>query len=459
MPHAHCYLFNKKLMLLHGGSDLLIGFSYVAISATLSYLVFRLRRELPFHWMMLAFALFIVACGTTHFMEVWTLQSENPRYWLSGWIKLLTAGASLVTAVLLPPLIPKIRGVMDAARLAQQHKAELVASEERFRSAIEYSAIGMALVGLDGRWLQVNRALCDITGYTAEELLRRTGKDLIHPDDQEGYDGKIEQLASGKSTHFQEEMRYLHKQGNDIWVCVNLSLVRQAQGEPAYFVSQIQDITERREAEAKVQASLKEKEVLLKEVHHRVKNNMQVISSILQLQAGYIHDPKDIEIFQDCQFRIQSMALVHERLYQSGDFATIDFGVHVRELAMLQARSNANADREIDLRLDTGPAAVSLDVAIPLGLIASELIANCFKHAFNGRRTGTIWLTLRQAGPEALFLSVRDDGIGLPADFDAVKGGSLGLRLIHLLSRQLRAQFSLSSGDGATMNLTVPLTT
>ena len=125
MPHAHCYLFNRELMLLHGWSDLFIGLSYVSISATLTYLVFRARRELPFHWMMLAFALFIVACGATHFMELWTLQAPHPRYWLAGWMKLLTATASLVTALLLPPLVPKIRAVLESARLATARKAEL----------------------------------------------------------------------------------------------------------------------------------------------------------------------------------------------------------------------------------------------------------------------------------------------------------------------------------------------
>ncbi|MGB8352922.1 MAG: ATP-binding protein [Chthoniobacteraceae bacterium] len=125
MSHAHCYLFNRKLIMLHGWSDMLIGLSYVSISCTLLYLVFRSRRELPFHWMMLAFATFIIACGMTHFMEVWTLQAEHPRYWLSGWVKVVTAIASLTTAVLLPPLVPKIRALLLSARMAIERKAAL----------------------------------------------------------------------------------------------------------------------------------------------------------------------------------------------------------------------------------------------------------------------------------------------------------------------------------------------
>jgi signal transduction histidine kinase len=125
MPHAHCYLFNEKLMAMHGGADLFIGLSYIAISATLTYLVLRSRRELPFHWMMLSFAVFIVACGATHFMELWTLRAPNPRYWLSGWVKVVTAIASVATAVSLPTLIPRIRALLESARLAGAQRAQL----------------------------------------------------------------------------------------------------------------------------------------------------------------------------------------------------------------------------------------------------------------------------------------------------------------------------------------------
>lgn len=125
MPHSHCYLFNQQLMRLHGWSDLLIGFSYVAISTTLVWLVYRVRNELPFHWIMIAFAIFIVACGATHFMEVWTLTADNPRYWLSGWVKLITAIASVTTAVVLPPLIPHILSMLKAARLSAEQGVKL----------------------------------------------------------------------------------------------------------------------------------------------------------------------------------------------------------------------------------------------------------------------------------------------------------------------------------------------
>jgi len=133
MPHAHCYLFNEDLMRLHGWSDLLIGLSYVSISATLGYIVLKVRSELPFHWVMVAFALFIVACGATHFMEVWTLRAEHPKYWEAGWVKLVTAGASLVTALILLPLVPRIIAVLRETKQAsaRQHELEKAYSELR----------------------------------------------------------------------------------------------------------------------------------------------------------------------------------------------------------------------------------------------------------------------------------------------------------------------------------------
>lgn len=125
MPHSHCYLFNRPLMILHGGSDFLIGAAYVAISGTLFWLVLRARQELPFHWMMVAFAIFIVACGATHFMELWTLHAANPRYWMSGWVKLVTAIASVTTAIALPALVPRVIALIQNARLSTEREEKL----------------------------------------------------------------------------------------------------------------------------------------------------------------------------------------------------------------------------------------------------------------------------------------------------------------------------------------------
>jgi len=208
-----------------------------------------------------------------------------------------------------------------------------------------------------------------------------------------------------------------------------------------------------------IDSALAEKEVLLREIHHRVKNNMQVISSLLQLQCAYLHDAQDVKIFQECQMRIRSMALVHERLYRSSSLATINFAEYLEDLSALIAQSQSNPDVTVELVKDYDPVELGLDTAIPLGLVANELISNAFEHAFSGRNKGTLILRLKKTGEGSLLFSVSDDGVGLPADFEAYKKKSLGLRLIESLVRQLRATLSFQGevNGGSRIELVLKL--
>jgi two-component sensor histidine kinase len=286
-------------------------------------------------------------------------------------------------------------------------------------------------------------------------LLTLTFQDITHPDDLDPDLGNVRRLLAGEISHYHMEKRYIHKDGRIVWVSLTVSLVRHADGTPAYFVSQIQDITQRRAAHEQIQASLAEKEVLLKEIHHRVKNNLQVISSLLRIQSGYLKDPADTEILRECETRIQTMAMVHERLYQSGNFAEIDFGGHLRELAALVVRAQSRDPERFRLDVQCASALVSLDDAIPLGLIAAELMINAFKHAFSDRTYGCVRVRFQREA-EGLILEVADDGVGLPADFNFEQGKTLGLRLIRSLARQLRAEVSAESAPGATIRVRVP---
>jgi len=327
----------------------------------------------------------------------------------------------------------------------KEAEARLRESEERFRGAFENSAIGMALVSLEGRFLRVNRALCQIVGRTEEELLGCTFHDITHPDDLDADLAQARALLAGEIDHYQMEKRYFHKDGHVVWVLLAGTIVRSTDGQPVHFVAQIEDITVRREASARMQASLEEKEMLLREVHHRVKNNMQVITSMLQLQSGYLSDPRDAAIFKDCQARIHAMALVHDRLYRSGNFSTMDFSAHLRELTALINRGQSGAVPRIQVVVESEPVEVNLDTAIPLGLIAAELITNSYKHAFRGRACGVITVRLARTADNELTLAVEDDGIGLPTGFEPEKARSLGLRLIRALCQQLRAELSIAT--------------
>lgn len=222
-------------------------------------------------------------------------------------------------------------------------------------------------------------------------------------------------------------------------------------GEPVYLVS-LRDITARKQAEEKIAASLREKEALLKEIHHRVKNNMQVISSLLNLQTYEVKDKQVLEVLRESQSRIKSMALVHEKLYQSPDLALIDFGAYIRSLATYLFRMYVIDLNRISLAIDVQDVYLSVDVAIPCGLIVNELISNCLKHAFPDGRTGQISIHLHPLG-DFYELVIQDDGVGLPAGLNFRETESLGMQLICTLIRQIDGQIETSQEAGTTFRI------
>ncbi len=225
--------------------------------------------------------------------------------------------------------------------------------------------------------------------------------------------------------------------------------------ENAWLYQQAQeDIAERRRAQTEILAALKEKETLLKEVHHRVKNNLQVISSILNLQSENIQDPLSREIFREAQNRVRSMSLIHEKIYQSKNLARIDFGKYIQSLAAYLFRSySSNA---VGISLETSVEALYLDVdtAVPCGLILNELISNALKHAFPDGRTGKISIKLQSDGTRFNILTVSDNGIGLPRDMDFTNSPSLGMQLVHSLVGQLDGTIETNLQEGTEFRIT-----
>ena len=208
-----------------------------------------------------------------------------------------------------------------------------------------------------------------------------------------------------------------------------------------------------KERETTLRKFLREKDVLLKEIHHRVKNNLQIISSLLHLQSRRIKDPQTLEIFRESCDRVQLMALIHEKLYGSADLSRLDFNDYLHSLAAMILRSYAHKSRNVrvDFQLQE-QLQLSLDLAIPLGLIASELISNSLKHAFAPDGKGTITLELNQADSDITFC-ISDNGQGLARDFSMGAPASLGLRLVKLLAEQIEAQLTWSSSPGASFTL------
>jgi len=210
-----------------------------------------------------------------------------------------------------------------------------------------------------------------------------------------------------------------------------------------------EDITDQRAAEALVRNSLQEKEVLLKEIHHRVKNNLQIICSMLSLQAGTLRQEEAIQALQVSRERVRSMALIHEKLYQSKDLSRIDFPDYMRDLVGQLGRAYLSLGRTVEVRCDLREPVFSVEKAIPSGLIINELVSNALKHAFPGDGPGKVLVAMSQDKEGAFELSVSDNGVGFPGDLDPEKSDSLGLKLVAMLTKQLGGRLVLENGVGA----------
>jgi len=210
----------------------------------------------------------------------------------------------------------------------------------------------------------------------------------------------------------------------------------------------MRDVTGRKETEERLRSSLAEKELLLKEIHHRVKNNLQVIASLISLQSEFVRESGTISIMKAIQTRVRSIASIHEMLYGSGDLSHVDFSAYLKNLArQLFSFYSTDADH-VHLEIDSGSNVLDIREAVPCGLIVNELLTNSLKHAFPGNRTGWIRISF-ECSDNHCKLKVADNGIGLPPDFDVRTAGSLGLQLITLLVEQLRGTLTTEKiGDG-----------
>ncbi len=234
---------------------------------------------------------------------------------------------------------------------------------------------------------------------------------------------------------------------------VSISSLADWSGRSVGQVIVLRDITERKQSE-EIRASLKEKEVLLREIHHRVKNNMQIMSSLLSLQSRHIKDKKYAEMLKESQNRIKSMALVHEKLYQSENLAKINFGEYIEPLVQGLVRSYGVDAAKVGVKIEVEDVSLSIDASIPCGLIINELVSNALKHAFSNKREGEIKITFHSVG-DNVELIVSDNGIGIPDTIDFKTTHSLGLHLVTILAEdQLEGEITLDKSEGTTFTIT-----
>jgi PAS domain S-box-containing protein len=628
MPHGMCYMWRPALLAVHVGADSLIALAYFTIPFTLVYFV-RKRAELRFTWIFLSFAIFIVACGASHVMEIWTIWF--PAYWFSGGIKVITALASVMTAILLIKLIPAAlrfpspsalqaanddlaREVLDRkraelnalqinasleARVAERTQqlaaanqtltqinarfaiaaeaaglgfwdfdlasdtfewdnsmfqlygrtrldgaqpyalwrdslhpddrelseqamtrardatgalesefrvvhpngdirhlrsafsvtrdAEGLATQilgvtfditdrkratEQFRLALEAAPTGMLMMNNAGTIVLVNAQIEALFGYPREELLGQRLEMLVperfrahHPDLRKMFfgDPKTRVMGAGR------ELYGLRKDGTEVPIEIGLNPLQTSEGH--FVLSSIADITERKRAQEGLHAlnaeleqrvsvrtsELKERESLLQEIHHRVKNNLQVISSLINMQIRGLEDQSSRAALRDCQSRVVTMAQIHEMLYQSADYARVPFAKYARDLTARVLSASGISHGTVALHFALEDLSLPVEQAIPCGLILNELVANSLKHAFPNSANGTIRVELRLTADHSVLLSVSDNGIGISPSLDLEHPSSLGVQLVMTLVEQLEGHLEIVRLPGSTFRIIFPL--
>ncbi|MDZ7377933.1 MAG: PAS domain S-box protein [candidate division KSB1 bacterium] len=350
----------------------------------------------------------------------------------------------------------RVVGEMLANAIARKRAEEKIRlAEERYRAIVEGTQAFLMNVDLHGRITYANEAAVRALGFTsADEVLGQRYLRFVHPEDRRRVAEAYKQQVLTRQKSLFMEFRTLDRNGKERW----FSFMTNPMIEGDHVVGQngvAHDITARKVAEETLAASLKEKEMLLKEIHHRVKNNMQVVCSLLNLQCDRLTSPEAIQALRDSQNRVKSMALIHEKLYRSASLSEIDFGEYLRSLVDSLMRSYAtNGQVHVDLAAES--TSLGIDSAIPCGLIVNELVSNALKHAFPKARAGMIRVSFaRENGRYAL--QVADDGVGFPKGLDFRNSPSLGLQLVSTLVDQLEGEIELhSNGRGSQFVIRFP---
>lgn len=342
----------------------------------------------------------------------------------------------------------------------QKDKEEVLKkSETLFRQVWENSRDGKRLVDKNGIILLANPSYCKMVGKPPDEVIGQMYSNVYAEDQQPGLLSTFRQRIGTHSivTHYEKKLRLWN--GKELWLELSNSYV-DAEGENGPFLlSIIRDISERKIVEEKIRTSLMEKEALLKELHHRVKNNMQIVSSLLHLQAQNIQDKAIAAPLRESQNRVKSMALIHEQLYQSDNLSQVNINVYLRQLTSRLLRSIQNNKQNISVRIEpeNDMILMNIDTAIPIGLILNELMTNALKYAFIDKDAGEICVSIDINSDNLYQITVKDNGNGIPADIDISNTETLGLQLVQSLAAQLGGKSECAStSSGTIFTITFP---
>jgi PAS domain S-box-containing protein len=486
MPHGMCYQWDPVVIWLHVISDSLITVAYFSIPISLVYFV-RKRKDLQFSWIFLCFAVFIIACGTTHLMEIWNIW--HPLYWLSGGIKAVTAASSIITAILLVRLIPQALSLLPSTIERKEIAEALRVSEERFSTAFEHAPVGMALVSLDGRWLKVNQALCDSIGYSAEELSGKTFQDITHPDDLEADLAKVYQLLDGEISSYKMEKRYFHKEGRVVWALLAVSLLRDKQNKPLYFISQIEDISEfkqamvrQQELTEKAQAAKQAQGDFLAIMSHEIRTPMSGVIGMTGLLLDSGLNPEQRNIAETIRNSGESLLTIINDILdfskiEAGQlsFEELDFDLREVVEGALEMMANQAQAKGIELVGGVDPE-VPTKVRGDSGRV-HQVLTNLINNAIKFTKSGEVAIRVTvQAKTETQVharFEIKDTGAGIPPETQArlfqtfvqadsstsrkFGGTGLGLAICKRLAESMNGSIGVESepGEGSTFWVTL----
>jgi PAS domain S-box-containing protein len=489
----HCGRWTDLHGYVHIFSDIAIFGAYAAIPLTLLYLVRKRRTDLPFPPVFWLFACFIFACGTGHLVEATIFW--KPWYRFSGLLKVVTAITSWTTVIALARALPsalhwpglaivnaQLRREIEERR---EVEAALRRSEERYALAVRGSNDGIwdwhvatgEFLGSDRYW--------ELMGMGSErfdrsEQLFAAFQGRLHQDDLERVNHALDAHLEAKSG-YEVEFRLRWEDGSYRWFHVRGQAVRDENGHPMRMAGSLTDVTARKTAEGEreslleqlrllnaelegrvaertleLSSSLKERELLLQEMHHRVKNNLQVISSLIRMQARQVEHGPSRSALEECQSRVEAIALIHEQLYRASNFESVPFSEYANNLAHAVFRATDTSPSSIHLDFAASEVTLPIDKAIPCGLILNELMTNAVKHAFPDQRRGTVKVRLASGADAEVELSVTDDGVGLGTDFHARRSASLGVQLVLTLVEQLDGRLEIVQQGGTCFSVRFP---
>lgn len=351
----------------------------------------------------------------------------------------------------LPSAIKNALKNHEVAKEKQQAEEQLKQSEERYRFVVENIREVIFQTNEDGEFTFLNSAWETLTGYSNLESLHKPFTHFLHPDDRATVFALYQQLWHNDTIEKKYEVRFKAKNEQELWFEINPQILYDDDHNIIGTFGSLRDITRQKKSERQLKASLEEKNILLKEVYHRVKNNLQVIASMLSIQSMYLEDDQMKKILEDSQNRIFSIALVHQKLYASNDLSSISVKDYFKDLVGQIA--GLYGGYQVEIVLDIDDIKLDIDTIMPMGLITNEIITNSFKYAFTGVKSAKINVNIKRNLRNQVQFQISDNGVGFQEIPDLKRPQSLGMQLINLLASQLNANLTLDNKNGVTYTL------